>query len=515
MAGVYAVCPHCGKNIMLASEHFDSVKCPLCEGQLTVELLRIKNSFIDSVEANYSFETGKQYFDNTNYREAMIHFQKSLEYNANHYLSFYYAGLCEVYDNENNEEYDTPLQIMRLLKYSLFKLENAQVDMQYKIPFVRAAISEISVMMLAQYNKLCENFYEDHLTPHIRAKLTLIGKYVGLFVTIDKQLMLVFDKEIADGVISLIEVGIDACIKASSGFSMELMLQIPTQQDYEAASKIAQGLLEFAQTLDPKYSLERHRPDFSDNVAYNKDTLTHIKNYYESLDKKHRSQYLTVPSELLQQLIAHCHSAATFTFNTLFKNIYIKKNDPLRQELLLQGLTFCLEMLMPRVHIDGYKRVMFSSKNRNIKREEILEIFIEFAAELVATGRKALDSALNQFYLRVNMMTGLYFDIVSKNYEKSINRIKADRKSKEFIYYNDFVVNVIFACALALMETIELRSAKKPRIGILKTGKLAVEEFLLLHDYKVFELEKIPPYAEILRIYNMFEYDIVEIQRKV
>ncbi len=128
--------------------------------------------------------------------------------------------------------------------------------------------------------------------------------------------------------------------------------------------------------------------------------------------------------------------------------------------------------------------------------------------ELAASARKEAAELLNRFYERVHAVTGRYFNEVTKKYRKSINRIKA-QQGKEFKYFIDFLLNIVHASALALTETVECTQGnKKKRIDLLKIGKAAAEEFLLLNDYRIAELEKNPSYADLIRIWNLYEHDM-------
>ena len=502
MTAIFIVCPHCSKNIMLASDVFDASACPLCAGPLTMELLRIKNSFINVEEANLAFETGKQYFDNINFREALIYFQKSLEFNANHYMSFYYAGLCDIYENEKNEGYDRILNLLRVLKYSILKLESAQVDMQYKIPFILAAVHEIYILLLSEYNKMDVLFDKQNAPRALRHRLLLLAKHINSFIALDKELLLVSNPEVAKIIVRLVDLGIGACIKSTqSRAAGDINLSIPLDEDFDAATKIYRNLLHYVQRLDPEYSIESYRSDFITLGLFNRDALAQIDKYNSARGSKDRAAYLSIKGDVLNYLKEHCKTALLYTYNTLYKNLYIQKNDPLRVDLLTHGILFCYELLNPRIHQNADKRVIFESVTYN-ELQQFTPYLDAFLYELYESNKKLAINELEKFYGELVKMTYMYFDLVTNRYTKPIKYIK-HHKDKDICYYADFLINIILVCSLALKDMIELSSFKsKNRIALLKVGKRACEEFLLLHDYQIAELGKNPVYAVLINIYD-------------
>jgi len=502
MAAAFAICPHCNKNITLQSDVFDSAACSLCAGPLTMELLKIKNSIIDMEEANLSFEAGKQYFDNADFSESLRHFKKSLEYNANHYLSFYYAGLCDIYENERAENYDKILNLMRVLKYSILKLDSAQVDMQYKIPFILAAVREIYVFLFAEYTKLDTEFEKQNAPRAVRHRMMLLAKHINSFIALDKELLLVFNPEVVTTIVQLVNLGIGACIKSTQSRAVnDVTVSVPPDEDFDAASKIYGNLLYFAQSLDPNYSIESHKPDFITLGLYNRDALSQIDKYKSALGSKDRATFLSVKGDVLNYLKDHCRTALLYTYNVLYKNIYINKGDALRIDLLTQGVAFCIELLVPRISLNAYKRVVFESVGFS-DLQQITPYLDAFLCELFDTNKKLATAKIEEFFLNLSEMAKMYFDQVYKTHSKSVNKMKLF-KGKEFHYYIEFLINIVFATSLGLKESIEFMPNKsKGRLSLLKIGKRAADELLLLHDYKIGELEKQPVFSEVLEIYN-------------
>jgi len=502
MAAAFAICPHCLKNITLESEVFDAYNCPLCEGSLTMELLRMKESMIDMEEANMSFETGKQYFDNTDFREAQIHFKKSLKFNANHYLSFYYAGICDIYENEKNPEYDRVLNMMRILKYSFLKLDSAQVDMQYKIPFVLAALREVNTLLVAEFQKIDAEFERQNASRTMRHLMMLLAKHVNSFLTLDKEFLLTFNEDVAIATLQFADLAILACIKSTQtrGIS-ETIICVPQDEDFDSANKIFSSLLYFAQNLDPNYSIERHRPDFAKILEYTIEAEVQIDKYNAARGTKDRAVFISVKGQVLNYLKEQCKAAMLYTYNVLFKNLYVKKKCPQRLQMLNQGIHFCYELLYPRISITGLRKVSFSAPKYTFV-QEIAPYLDAFLQELYVINKKAAINSIENFYREVFEMTRMYYDTVTKQLSNSMNHLKLF-KSKDYFYYSEFLTSIVFTASLALIEQIEFMPGKsKNRMVILKLGKLAAEEFLLLHDYKIIELEKNPIYAEIIKIYN-------------
>jgi hypothetical protein len=459
-------------------------------------------------QSNASFEEGKRYFDNNDFSEAERHFKISLENNANHYLSFYYAGLSEIYKNEENDAFDKPLSLMRILKHSLIKVSNSLVDMKYRIPFARAAIGEIRIMMKAEFDKLNEQLGDIRILSPVRQRLLMMAKYIQSFTVIDKEAMLTFDEEMKISLVALVELGLSACVNSSVGYVIdEQFFAGAADNELDAANKIFAGLMYFLNALEDKYQISKLRPDFSFLTEFIKETETYIRDYNDALGKKNRQRYLSVPGDTTTQFVRRCRLSAEYAHYSLYKTLCSRKGDPLRGEILSHGIKACMEVIVPRIYIDVNKRVVFRSNSRK-QNSEVIGQLIQFVDELSGISKKNSTDRMNEFYNDLLVMTEMYFDIVTKSFGRTINKMKA-RKGREFQFYVDFLLNVVNASALALTSTISLKIAKKIRIQILKIGKKAAEEFLLLHDYQIIALEKNPLCADLIKIYGAVDDEII------
>jgi len=502
MSTLFAICPHCAKNIILPSDVFDSADCPLCSGPLTMELLRMKNSIIDMQEANIAFETGKQHFDNINFGEAGVAFKKALEFNQNHYLSFYYAGLCDIYENEANPEYDKPLNLMRLLKLSLMRLDSAQVDVKYKISFVLAAAHEVFIMLQKEFYSIAEALDSQKGPRNLRHALILMAKHVNSFLGLDKELLLVFDPSIAESVLGLVNLAIAACVKSTMSYPVsDVSISVPNDEDFDATQKIYGNLLYFAQSVKPDFSIESHRPDFSGTQMFNSDTRSVLDTYYNNLDKRERSAFLAVKGEVLRHIKRQCKTGVLLAYHTLYKNLYIKMEDPIRKALLTQAAEFSFEVLYPRIHLNPVGRPVIECATFE-KQSAFTPYLDAFLHELYDENKKTTVKLLDDFYKQVSDMTHLYFNNVKKSMAKTLG---GATKGKEFEYHVQFFGHVVNACSIALQENIEFVAyLKKSKwvIQLLKLGKLAAEEFLLLYNYNLDELEKTATGSQLIYVYN-------------
>lgn len=499
---VLAVCPHCNKNIELSSEAFEPCNCPICAGNLTPEFIKIKDGFVDLEESGIAYETGKQYFDNTDFRTAKEHFSKAIKLNPNHYLSFYYAGLCDIYENDSNPEYDIPLNLMKLLKYSLIKLDNSQHSMDFRVPFVRSIYKEICSMLVAEFNKNAIALDEKE-SRSLRHKLVLMSKHVGAFTIFDKEYMLLFDPEASLLLLNIIDVGVASVVKSVAARIVDgKQVVAVSDDDYQSAEKIFDSLVNFARGIDPAYSLDPHRPEFESVILHNKSIMHSLQQYNYSLGKKNKKACLSLTGEILNSVLKSCLSGVKFSYDMLFKSLYVKKNDPVRTNILLQGLELCLEILKPRIHFDGYRKLHYNAKGIK-KIQNISNYMMTFLDELMTTNKKKTALHLmNEFYALVSKGAKLYYSNVVKTYSVQVNRIKSG-KGKEFLYYSAFLYNVMCSSALCLEELIYIEKYKcKDKKAILKIGKQASEELLLLFDYNYEMLERDQNFSDTIKIYN-------------
>jgi len=505
---ILAICPHCAKNIQLASDSFEDAECPFCEGNFSAELLRMKNAFINVEEANKIYDIGKQSFTNGDFREAITHYKKALELNQNHYLSFYYSGLCEIYENANNPGNDKVMQLLRLLKYSLVKLDSAQPDINTKKQFALAIIHEIHMMVKVEFENVFMHFSESNGIKPVRYRLIQLAKYVASFVSIGKDMLVTFDPEIANEVLQLTNMAIFAIIKSTMSVApSDAVVNAPTDEEYDVAKKIYDSLEAFILTLDPSYTIENHKPDFSALVQFNKETVLHIKKYYDAIGPKNRKRYLSIKGEFLKQLTVHCDVAAQYTFFMLHRNLYYNSSDPLRKEMLVQAINFCFELLYPRIEENSASIASFSAvpHRTQLSVAPYLEVFL---AELDEKAKKLTQSSMEDFWAKAYAMTNFHYENMSKMFAPKIDskKLAAD---KELQRYSKFLCNIIIAASMGLSSTIEYPQDKnKDRIALLKVGEKAANEFFMLHNYQFAEMRKYPPYAEVVMLYNEIESEL-------
>ncbi|MDE7464631.1 MAG: hypothetical protein K2M48_06335, partial [Clostridiales bacterium] len=69
-------------------------------------------------------------------------------------------------------------------------------------------------------------------------------------------------------------------------------------------------------------------------------------------------------------------------------------------------------------------------------------------------------------------------------------------------YYERFLFEVACATAPALHEYVGFGDSKGPRARLVRICKKASEEFLMLRDYRIDDIEQSNVYRPILDIYN-------------
>ncbi|MDR2202606.1 MAG: TFIIB-type zinc ribbon-containing protein [Clostridiales bacterium] len=509
MSTVYAICPYCNKNQTIRDDTVVEFSCEHCGRILDVRQLRGMNLIIDAETSNAYYADAKQYFDNTDFRTAGEYFQKSLKANPNNYLAAYYSGLCGVYADGDGggNPFDVPQTLIRTLKAAVEKMENAQTPLTGKIAFLAMALGELHIMLAGHYDKLCER-YGGHKTK----KLFISGAIAFLsavneLLALGRERLLVFDAAVSAPLVSIIDSAVGACFAAIRP-SLEGISDIsaPTDSEYNAVKSFYGNFVSYALSINPKYAAPGGADRYADNSRYNREILLLIDRYYAD-NYEMAKKYLSAPGDFLTGMREQCLTAVRLTYYTAVRTLGAVKNNGERITALNEGIVILLEYIKPRVYISRDRRVkLITQKFDGLQTAAAyLDVFFE---SLPDGAKKPSGDVLVQFYGECHAMLRLYYQIVSKNYSRFLNKIKA-AKNAEYDYYAGFLSDTACACASALSAVVRFCDHKiKPRILLLKLCREICEEFLLLADYKIEEIESSEKYSDILKIYRELDGDL-------
>lgn len=509
----YAICPFCSKSIFVEENLSGGYSCPQCGQALGLPYLQEHDLIIDVAAADEQYKLAQQYFANTDFLAAGEHFVRVLKYNRNNYLADYYARLCDIYENEGKAEYNLPEKIIEAIISSIEKLMLSQVSIAARIEFINSVLSQAYILLSSHFNNIFEQYEKREMWDMLRDKSLNIASCVQSLINIDKEKLMVFDSSVSKSLISIADLAICACQKVVQphlGEGDKLIL--PTDYEYEKAKKLYSVFFYYATSLDPNYSFSSYKPDYTGNLLYNENVLTQLSRY-NTANKQNNKKFLSDPNAGLDKVRESCQVAIKYSYYTCFKGLSVPKNDPSRQALIGESIGFCIETLMPRISIAEEKKVSIDVKKFGSACDTAFYLS-EFLSDCADGNKRAAAEYMNRFYKRLLEMTKLYFSVVYNSYNKFVNKLK-ESQNREFRYYRNFLYQVVCCCALALKECIAFDQHNLgDRIKLLKLGKQVTEEFLLLSDYKIDELEQSAKYSDILDVFNAFDSSLAALGGK-
>lgn len=510
----YAICPFCHKSIIAEENLSGGYACPVCGQALGIPYLQENNLIIDLEEVTEAYELGQEYFKNTDFREALRYFNKVLKLDANNFKAYYYAKLCELYENEDDPGFDSASAMVDALTGSIGKTDMAQASPMEKIDFLCTVLNQGYIIFLNRFNLLFEKYEKTAMWDELRTYNLEIAEAVKRVIDIGDEKLMTFNADIKKHLVSICDLAMCSCQKVVDPHLLrdKRILDTPTDYEYRKAKELYGTFYYYTTALDPNYNFINFKIDYTGNLLYNESVTCKIDRYNlgnKSLSKK----YLSSPGSDLSTVVSDCELAIKYSYHTCMKGLYMSVRDESRMALINDSIRFCFETLKPRISINDQKKVVIDIKT--ITRASEITVYLNaFMGEFGEYNKRLSADYLNRFYDELHEMIKLYYSIVYNSYNRFVNKLK-QLQNTEFKYYKNFLYQITCCCALALTKLISYDQHKLgTRMKILKLGKEVSEEFLLLSDYKIEEIEQSPKYSDILDAFNYFDDSLEELTAK-
>lgn len=469
--------------------------CPNCGQSLDINVIKKNNLVIDVEREALEFTTGKDYFVNTEFLIASEHFKKALKANANSYLSLYFAMLCETYLNEAAKDYDVMAQAVATVKEPLDVMARANINVDERLKFITSILAEIKIIIINRLRKHDELFDVDP-TSYRKEEIKDLQTLLQLFKT-DDELLMTYSPAVRAVLIDIADTAIAICHKAVQTVAVGGDLFSPTGYEYNRLLSLNNDFCYFAQSFDPEYDVKKYTPDFTQNNLLNEKVQSRFEKYNaenRAYIKKHLVHSLVEYDSILEE----CDKALTFTHLSCFRSMCDPKFEE-RQKLLLDGLEFLYKLLTPRVMLNDSKKPVINV-NKYYYISGKCAILTEFLKD-VATFNDP-DETLRNFYEEICTIVEIYMLPEFEKNTKVINKIK-EVKGEAYSRYERFLYELACATSPALTELVNFgENTKGPRARLIKYCKKACEDFLMLRDYRIEEIEQSNVFSPILNIYN-------------
>ncbi len=491
---ISAICMHCLKTISI--EPIGQTVCPDCGRPLNTAELKKNGLVIDAAREASEFALAKDCFKNTEFLSASEHFRKALDANKNSYLSQYFIRLCDIYLNESLPKFDIMRSAVDAVVSSLDLVSRSGVSVNDKLNFVVAMLTEIRIIILNRLNSGDEK-YETDIKAYRAEKLKDLGTLLELF-KIDGELLMTFSPNVKTILFEIADRAIAVCHKTIQSVIIGEELFVPSENDIKKLQSLCNDYCFFATSFSADYDVKKYTPDFTQNDLLNEK----VKSRFEKFDAKNKSnarKFIVDDVKEYNAILSECDKALTFTYYNCFVSMCDPKLEK-RGDLIKEGLLFLYRIFTPRIVIGDKKRVEIHI-DKFVNLYDKFGMFSKFLDDAELFGKYGSES-FKMFFARLHGIIDLYFTDIYDKHTKIIDRLKQTR-GEDFEYYEKILLNTAVACACALNEFVPYSKEKdKNRARLVKICKLATDEFLMLRDYNISELEQSNIYRPILDISN-------------
>lgn len=489
---VYAICPCCFKTISV--ERVAKLTCPECGEQFVFTDLQKQRLLVDPLLEKRELSIAKECFVNADFSGAYEHFNKALDANRNSYSAQYFVLLCEIYLKENDKNFDVMSNVMNMLQTSLNVMARATAPVTDKLSFISAMLAETKIIITRRLT-LRTKLFETDIDEYRKVSIADLSKLLNLF-KIDRELMMSFAPEVVSALIEIADCAIKICYKAVQTVDVGDELRSPSDDDYKQLLSLCNDYCFFAHSLNPDFDGNNYSPDFTPNYKLNEKVLTRFEKFDEAnrpYAKKHLIGYITE----YENILVECEKALRFTYLNCYRSMCSRQNKQ-HAQLFYDGLKLVYRLLLPRVVMNDKKKVEIRV-GKFVDIVEHCDILTRFLVDSYELNNGIADE-LHDFYEKLYEIVDMYFVPDVEKIVKALNKLKGARQEEVNIYLN-VLFDAACCCAPALKKYVDFSIGKdKTRIKLAKVCKQAAEDFLILSNFKIEELEQSNFYRPILQI---------------
>lgn len=489
---ISVICPHCGKTVKV--ERTARLTCPECGTEFGYAELQKKQLIVDFKAESSSLSAAKELFKNAEFTGAQKLFAKALEANPNSFYAQYFVSLCEIYNHEGDPDYDVVGNAVNTLRSALEVMLRSAASIEDKLTFAVAMLNEIKIITTRRLTTR-EELFATNVEEFRKVTVFDLSKLESLF-KLDSELIMSFSPDVKTILLEIAECAIKVCYKAVQTVAVGEELHSPTKDEYIKLSALCNNYCFFAHSLDPEFDTTVFSPDFSQNSMYNEKVLSMLTKFAES-NWQYEKKYLIGNIAEYDGILAECEKALHFTYLSCYRSLCSRQTSQ-HADLFYSGLQLAFKLLLPRVVMNSDKKVeIHLGKFVDIVDWcDILTRFIVDAYEL----NPVVGESLHAFYENLYAIVDAYVVPEIDKIGKYINKLKQDR-GDEYFFAQKLLFDAACCCVPALTKYVDFSDGSdKPREKLVKICKQAVDDFLLLSDYKIEELDQSNFYRPIIQI---------------
>lgn len=487
----FAICPHCGKTISV--ERTMRQACPGCGAMLGFTDLQRNRDIIDTrTEAN-ELEAAKSYFTNGDFKGAHDHFKKALTVNKNSYSAQYFVCLCNIYLHENDANFDVMGTVLDMIELSLGALSRSLAQAADKLVFIKAMLAECKVIITRRLSR--EDLFASDINAFRKASIADLTTLLDLF-KIDSEQIMLFSFDVSMALLEIADCAIRGCYKAVQTVAVGTTLLTPTDSEYKQLLGLCNDYCFFAQSLNPSFDASQYSPDFSQNYMLNEKVLARFDNYEERYKSGKKNTIANI--EEYDSILEECRLAVNFTYMNCYRAMCSRQTRQ-HSKLFFDGIKMLYKLLLPRVVVSDKKRVeVYTCKYVDVA--DYCDILTRFLVDAFDINHNIGDS-LHEYYEKLYDLVDAYVLPGLNQISKGLNKIK-ETHGEEFFLSQRLLFDWATCCVPALRKYVDFSDgADKIRDKLVKICRDVAEDFLILCDYRITELEQSNFYRPILQIY--------------
>ncbi len=500
---VLAICPHCSKTIVV--ERVPKVSCSDCGSTFNFVELQKNKLIIDARTEAAELSNAKSFFLNGDFVNARNHFQKALDANKNSYSAQYFVSLCGIYINETKPDFDVIGHIVEMIRNAALTLSRTTVAVSDKHKFIVAMLAETKIIIMRRLNARSDLF-NNNIDEYRKATIEDLKQLLNLF-KLDGELIMSFSPEVAKALAELADYSVKICYKAVQTVLVGEDLHAPDDSEYKQLTSLCNDFCFFAHSFDSSFDSKEYSPDFTQNYNLNDKILSRLKTF-DIMNKASTKKKNTITNiDEYESILKECDKALRFTYLNCYKSMCSRQ---VRQhaKLFFNGFEMLYRLLLPRVVAVDKKRVEIRVPKfvDIVDYCDMLTRFLVDSYEIDAN----IGISLHEYYEKLLEIVTTYFVPEFDRLDKSINKIK-EIKNDEYYAYQKLLFDCACCCAPALNKYVDFSAeTDKTRLKLVKICKRVTDDFLLLSEFRIDELEQSNFYRPILQISTAVTDEIEE-----
>ncbi|MCL1944568.1 MAG: tetratricopeptide repeat protein [Firmicutes bacterium] len=505
----FAICIRCKNSMLLRKMHAGNFVCPLCGKDFGTQPENISGLLVQFDIANQSYETGQEYFRNTDFGEALKYFEQAKQYNPNHYLAVYFAHMCKIYEQESTKDFDLIENIVNTLIESVKIAVLARIEISKRLGFFILIFNECTILISNFYKKITGNLEQiDHNTRNkLRQDSLKFAISLRRIISIDKEDVLAHNPNISKFCLTISDLGIMACNTVVQPYVVQNSklvseLNLPSDSQYYRVKNLCRDFMSYAQSLKVGF-VQSASTNYGDVLLYIDKHVIPMRNRYYETNKAYTNRFLSYYPDIFKRLSSTSSFAVKYAHRICFHDLFGKKSE-YYDLLIYESVDNCFDSLMPRIQLleKGKKVDIYCI---SLRESLLLASHLnDFLRELYKINREYAIKKVYSYFRYVYDGVHRYYQRVKKNYFKVSPRLDEDEYRLELGRYLNFLYQVVSTCVLtALVVDIDKNVVDNKRDDMLQLALDACIAFDSMSDIdatSITDLERFSDFEELFDI---------------